>query len=381
MKKALMTFSWLAIAAAVLGQNADTVGSQRAVTNAPGYVYPRIDSELRALFRFRAPNAKRVQIDLAGMHEMTMGADSFWTVTTKPLAPGFHYYFLVVDGVRVADPASESFFGTGRWTSGIEVPAAGEDFYLPKEVPHGEVRGVYYYSKTMQETRRCFVYTPPGYDEHREKRYPVLYLQHGMAEDETGWSNQGHMNYILDNLIAEGRAEPMIVVMESGNIEEAFRPRPGQDIATARSQFGASFTPMLLNDVIPMIDTRFRTIDKRESRAMAGLSWGGFQTFQITLTNLDKFAYIGGFSGAGVNATNLATAYNGVFKDAAAFNRQVKVLFLGIGTMEGQNTKNLSNAFTQAGIRHVYYESPGTAHEWHTWRRCLYQFAPLLFKK
>ncbi len=365
-----------------LAQMPDTTGTLRPWSNTPGYDFPRIDKDMRAIFRLKAPFATKVQVDLAGLHDGVMGADSFWTIITKPLAPGFHYYFLVINGVRVADPASESYWGTGKWSSGIEVPTPGEDFYMPKNVPHGEVRAVYYYSNTMKETRRCFVYTPPGYDTDTKKKYPVLYLQHGMAEDETGWSSQGHMNYILDNLIAEGKAKPMLVVMESGNIEVAFRPKPGEDVAKARSEYGASFTPMLLNDVIPMVESKFRALTNRENRAMAGLSWGGFQTFNITLNNLDKFSHIGGFSGAGMfNAqTELKTVYNGAFSDPEGFNKKVKVLFLGIGTAEGQRTKGLSDALTAAGIKNVYYESPGTAHEWHTWRRCLYQFAPLLFK-
>jgi enterochelin esterase family protein len=338
---------------------------------------------MKAIFRLKAPYATKVQVDLAGMNDGVMGTDSFWTVITKPLAPSFHYYFLFINGVRVADPGSESYWGTGKWSNGIEVPTPGEDFYMAKDVPHGELRAVYYYSNTMKETRRCFVYTPPGYDKDTKTKYPVLYLQHGMAEDETGWSSQGHMNYILDNLIAEGKAKPMLVIMESGNIEVAFRPKPGEDVAKARGEYGSSFTPMLLNDVIPMIDSKFRTLTDRENRAMAGLSWGGFQTFSITLNNLDKFAYIGGFSGAGMfnPQTELKTVYNGVFSDPAAFNKKVRVFFLGIGSAEGQRIKGLNDALKAAGIDNIYYESPGTAHEWHTWRRCLYQFAPLLFKK
>jgi enterochelin esterase family protein len=376
----LLSF-FLTIGVSSIAQGVDTAGTIRPFSNTPGYDFPRIDKENRAIFRLRAPNAKKVQVDLGGMNDGVMGPDSVWTIITKPLGVGFHYYFLVIDGVRVADPASESYWGTGKWSSGIEVPSADQDFFMPHNVPHGEVRAVFYYSNTMKETRRAFVYTPPGYDKDTRTKYPVLYLQHGMAEDETGWSSQGHMNYILDNLIAEGKAKPMIVVMESGNIEVAFRrPPPGQDVTEARNQYVASFTPMLLNDLIPMIDSRFRTLTDRENRAMAGLSWGGFQTFNITLNNLDKFAYIGGFSGAGIQAGNIQTAYNGVFSDAAVFNKKVKVLFIGIGSMEGQGAKNLSNSLTEAGIKNVYYESPGTAHEWHTWRRCLYQFTPLLFK-
>lgn len=384
MKKIVTIVLLVSINTFSFSQSVDTAGTIRPFSNTPGYDFPRIDKDMRAIFRLRAPNAAKVQIDLGGMHDGVMGADSFWTIITKPLGVGFHYYFLVIDGVRVADPASESYWGTGKWSSGIEVPSDDQDFFMPKDVPHGEVRGVYYYSNTMKETRRCFVYTPPGYDKDTKTKYPVLYLQHGMAEDETGWSGQGHMNYILDNLIAEGKAKPMIVVMESGNIEVAFRrPPAGVDATEARNQYGSSFTPMLLNDVIPMIDSKFRTLSDRENRAMAGLSWGGFQTFTITLNNLDKFAYIGGFSGAGFfnPQTELKTVYNGVFSDATAFNKKVHAFFIGIGSAEGQRMKGLSDALTAAGINNTYYESPGTAHEWHTWRRCLYQFAPLLFKK
>ena len=376
----LLTASLFALSAVSVGQDMDTAWSIRPFSNTPGYDYPRVDKNNRAIFRVRAPQAKKVQVSLSGMSDGTMGADSVWTIITRPLDPGFHYYSLVVDGVSVVDPATASYFGTGKWSSGIEVPTPGEDFYMPRQVPHGEIRIVPYYSNTMKETRRAYVYTPPDYDKDQKKKYPVLYLQHGMAENETSWSNQGRMNYIMDNLIAEGKARPMIVVMESGTIEVAFRARPGENAAEARAQYGASFTPLLLNDLIPMIESRFRTLTNRENRAMAGLSWGGFQTFNITLANLDKFAYIGGFSGAGIQANNINTAYNGVFSDAAAFNKKVKVLFIGIGTKEGQGAKNLSNALTQAGIKNVYYESPGTAHEFHSWRRCLYQFAPLLFK-
>ena len=357
-------------------------GSNPAITNSAGFKYPRVDDQGRAIFKLDAPGATHVQLDLGKRYDMKKNEAGMWTVTTDPLQPGFHYYFLWIDGVRVADPSSESFFGTGKWTSGIEIPTPGEDFYMAKQVPHGEVRGVYYYSKTMNETRRCFVYTPPAYDANTKIKYPVLYLQHGMAEDETGWSNQGHMNYILDNLIAEGKAKPMIVVMESGNIEEAFGAHPGADVARERSQFGASFTPMLLNDLIPMVESRFRARTDREGRAMAGLSWGGFQTFDITLKNIEKFAYIGGFSGAlFLNPqTEIKTAYNGVFADPISFNKKIKVLFLGIGSSEGSRTKTLSDALKAAGINNIYYESANSAHEWHTWRRCLFQFAPLIFK-
>jgi len=229
---------------------------------------------------------------------------------------------------------------------------------------------------------RFFVYTPPDYDSNPKNRYPVLYLQHGMGEDERGWVTQGKLNIIIDNLIADGRCKPMVIVVSNGECSTLFRPKPGEDINKARERFGANFTPILLNEIIPYVEKTFRVLTDRDHRAMAGLSWGGFQTFQITLYNLDKFSYIGGFSGAGMfnPETELTTVYNGVFKDPESFNKKVHAFFLGIGSEEGSHIKSLSDALTKAGIKNVYYESPGTAHEWLTWRRCLYNFAQLLFK-
>lgn len=369
------------LSSALLRAGDTLVSSQPAATNVPGVEYPRIDSNLRAIFRIHAPEACKVQVDIGRTYNLMMGEDSIWAVTTDPLVPGFHYYTLLIDGYRVSDPASESFFGVGMMMSGIEVPEKGVTYYHPADVPHGQVRSCYYHSGITGRYRRCFVYTPPGYDEDQHKRYPVLYLQHGMGEDERGWVTQGKMSFIMDNIIAEGRCKPMLVVMDNGNIGAMFRPRPGVDIEKARSQFGATFKPILLNEIIPYIDSTFRTLTDRENRAMAGLSWGGYQTFDITLHNLDKFAYIGGFSGAGMfrPGTDMKQVYNGVFGDPEDFGRKVHVLFLGTGTEEWKWITNLSKMLSDIGIEHVYYESEGTAHEWLTWRRCLYEFAPLLF--
>ncbi len=344
--------------------------------NIHGAEYPRVDADGRTYWRVYAPDAQKVEISFRGA--MTKGDDGYWTyVSPEPEAVGFHYYQLIIDGVSVADPNGIPFFGMGRWVSGIEIPDRGADFYLKKDVPHGRISESWYWSDICSEWRRCFVYTPAEYDSSRNKKYPVLYLQHGMAEDETGWWRQGRT---MDNLIAEGKAVPMIIVMDSGNIEVAFNARSGQ----SRAEYGADFTPILLNEIIPHIESSFRTLTDRENRAMAGLSWGGRQTFETTLPNLDKFAWIGGFSGAGtIDLNNLSSAYDGAFADIARFNRQVHVLFLGIGSEENPGrTKNLADGLKAAGLNNVvYYESPGTAHEFHTWRRCLYQFAPMLFKK
>ncbi|MDD4638032.1 MAG: alpha/beta hydrolase-fold protein [Bacteroidales bacterium] len=356
--------------------------SQPASTNVPGAEFPRIDAQNRATFRVEAPNAQKVQLDLGKVFDMVKGDDGVWTVTTDALIPGFHYYYLIIDGFRFSDPASETFFGVGKRMSGIEVPASDQDFYTKKNVPHGQIRECCFYSNVRKTFETVYVYTPAEYETNPSAKYPVLYLQHGMGEDRTGWATQGKMNVIMDNLIAEGKAKPMIIVASDGGVAAMFKAKPGEDPNEARSRFGADFTPLLLNEIIPYTEKTFRVLTDRDHRAMAGLSWGGFQTFQIALTNLDKFSYIGGFSGAGMfNAeTELKTVYNGAFSNPAEFNKKVHAFFIGIGSAEGQRMKSLSDAFKKGGINNVYYESPGTAHEWLTWRRCLHEFTPLLFK-
>lgn len=349
--------------------------------NIVGADYPRVGADGRTYFKIYAPDANKVEISFRG--EMTKGADGFWTFASEePEVVGFHYYQVIIDGVSVADPNGKPLFGMGKWVSGIEIPEKNVDYYKPREgVARGQVSESWYYSNIRNEWRRCFVYTPAEYDQRANKKYPVLYLQHGMGENETSWANQGKMNFIMDNLIAEGQATPMIVVMDNGNVEN-FAVRPGEDPNEARARFGADFGPILLTEIIPHIESSYRVLTDRESRAMAGLSWGGLQTFNITLNNLDKFAYIGGFSGAGrIDLEQLDTAYGGVFKDPKAFNEKVKVFFMGIGSEERpERTRSLAEGLNNAGIKTIYYESPGTAHEFLTWRRCLKEFVPLIFK-
>jgi enterochelin esterase family protein len=376
--------------------------------NIPGAPYPCVYADRRVAFRVAAPEAKKVQVRLGGIHEMSRDPDGQWTVTLPPQVIGFHYYSIVVDGAVVADPATRTFFGSGWDNSAIEVPEPDADYSSAKDVPHGEVRQRWYFSKVTGKWRRCFVYTPPDYDAKPRTRYPVLYLLHGWGENEQGWHTQGRVDFILDNLIAAKQAQPMLVVMDNLNAakpgEDAWifsarwlwPPRPAPPSAEAgrgaapagrggplAGFTGATFTEMMLADLLPMIERTYRVLPGRENRAMAGLSMGGMQTFLTTLANLDKFAYIGGFSGSTGGrggAFDPKTSHNGVFADATAFNRQVKVLFLGIGSLEGPGARNFSEALTKAGIRNVYFESPGTAHEWLTWRRCLRDFAPRLFR-
>lgn len=391
-------------------------GCQPSSLNIPGAPYPCVYPDRRVAFRVLAPGAQKVQVRLGGAHDLTKGDGGLWTGVIPPQVIGFHYYTISVDGATVADPATQTFFGGGWYNSAVEIPDPDAGYYTAKDVPHGEVRQRWYFSKVTNSWRRAYVYTPPGYDGNARSRFPVLYLLHGWGENEQGWHVQGHMDLILDNLIAENKAKPMIVVME--NLNSA---KPGEDpsLYHARSiiarksladvpppigappppsaasrpagagprpgfpaNFGATFTEMMLTDLIPMVERTYRVAPGRENRAMAGLSMGGMQSFVTVLGNLDKFAYLGGFSGSsgGRGGFDPKTSNNGVFADAAAFNKKMKVLFLGIGTAEGPGTKNFSEALTKAGIQNVYYESPGTAHEWLTWRRCLYDFAPRLFR-
>lgn len=359
----------------------DTQEAVVASTNIPEAKYPKVGSDGRAYFRIHAPEASNVKVDICGRkYDMTRDADGNWSATTDPLVVGFHYYFINIGGVNVVDPSSEAFYGCGRIAGGIEIPEDSETaayYSFNPEIPHGQVRECQYYSKTEQQPRRCFVYTPAEYETNTSARYPVLYLQHGMGEDERGWHQQGKMANILDNQIAAGKCKPMIVVMDYGNCGYIHGARPGE----TRDQFGATFTPILLNDIIPYIDSTFRTLTDRDNRAMAGLSWGGHQTFETTLRNLDKFSHIGSFSGALFFLSNgLENAYDGIFTDADSFNKKVHTFFIGMGTEENFGSDKISAALKNAGINHTYYESPGTHHEWLTWRRCLNQFLPLLFR-
>ena len=364
-------------------QNSWSQTAISSIYNVPMAEYPKVDEQRRALFRLYAPEAHDVKADICGKkYPMTKDNTGMWTVTTDPLVVGFHYYFFIVDGVQVTDPASDCFYGCGRMASGIEVPESPEEaayYTFNKSIAYGQVRECQYYSEVEGQVRRCFVYTPAEYETSPKSKYPVLYLQHGMGEDERGWHEQGHMANILDGQIASGKCKPMIVVMDYGDCGYIHGTKKGE----TRDEFGASFGNILLRDIIPFVEKTFRVKTDRDHRAMAGLSWGGHQTFQITLTHLDQFAHIGAFSGAILMAPgqNITDVYGGVFSDADKFNKQVHTLFLGQGTEEGMGCDRMSQSLKEAGINHVYYASPGTHHEWLTWRRCLNEFLPLLFKQ
>ncbi len=352
-----------------------------AETTVPGNEFPKIDKEGRAYFRIAAPDARKVIVDICGKkYDMQPDGKGNFMAVSDPLVPGFHYYFMNINGVNFIDPATETFFGCNREAGGIEIPEGSEgNYYRPQQgIAHGQVRSIYYYANSSNEWRHAMVYTPAEYEKGK-KKYPVLYLQHGMGEDETGWSKQGRMQHIMDNLIASGEAVPMIVVMESGDIKAPFG---GGDNRQGMSTYGNSFYKVMLNDLIPYIDSNFRTLTDRDHRAMAGLSWGGHQTFDVVLNNMDKFSYIGTFSGA-IFGLDVNTAYDGIFTRADEFNKKIHYFLMMSGT-EGMDkmfqTEKTVNDLKALGINVNYYESTGTDHEWLTWRRGFRQFVPHLFK-
>jgi len=360
---------------------ADAVTSETAV---PGNEFPKVDSQRRAYFRIQAPQAKKIVVDICSKkYEMQPQGNGVFMAVTDPLPVGFHYYFMNIDGVNFIDPASETYFGCNRESGGLEVPEGPEgNYYRPQQgIAHGQVRSIYYHSPNSKfgEWRHALVYTPAEYEnaKNAKKRYPVLYLQHGMGEGETSWALQGKMQHIMDNAIASGEAVPMLVVMESGDIKQPFG---GGNNQAGRSEYGASFYPVLLNDLIPYIDANFRTKSDRENRAMAGLSWGGHQTFDVVLQNLDKFAWLGTFSGA-IFGLDVKTAYNGVFANADEFNKKIHYMYMNWGSDDFIKSQPIVDGLRELGIKVDASVSEGTGHEFLTWRRGLHEFIPHLFKK
>ena len=383
--------------------------------NQPGKQYPMVNSERCVRVQVKAPDAKSVKLDIGGVkYDLVKDAEGVWTGESAPQDEGFHYYQLNIDGADVPDPSSLYYYGASRWGSGIDVPAADQDFYAVKNVPQGQMREIYYWSEVNQAMRHCFVYTPADYDQNPNKRYPVLYLQHGGGENEYGWPQQGHTAQIMDNLIAEGKAVPFIIVMENGSWTmprpaggapamqrpqgpQGQRPqgqRPpqgGQRPQGGRPQGGGfgmpanwadGFANTLIKDCIPYIDSHFRTIADKEHRAMAGLSMGGMQTKSITVAHPEVFSNLGIFSGGTITVDDT--------KNNPEFAKGLKLVFVSFGSRElenrvagfgdGTDPRQETEALAASGVNAHFYVSPGTAHEWQSWRRALYQFAQLLFK-
>jgi enterochelin esterase-like enzyme len=360
-------------------------------SNQAGKEYPMVNSEGSVRVQISAPEAKMVQLDIGAVkYDLTRNEKGVWTGESAPQDVGFHYYQLNIDGASVPDPNSLYFYGAGRWGSGIEIPAEDADFYSLKNIPHGQVREHLYFSKVNNNIRRCFVYTPPNYDKEITKRFPVLYLQHGGGEDETGWSNQGKVNLILDNLIAAGKAKPFIIVMDNGTwrMPES-KPSASQDTVKKDERpktwppqgWADVFMKTMLEDIIPLIDAEYRTLADQQHRAMAGLSMGGMQTRVITLANPDLFSYVGMFSGGSISLDDI--------QNAPGFKEKIKLVFISYGSRELENPRSgfggdpkvNTEALKVAGMKTHFYVSPLTAHEWQSWRRSLYQFAQLVFNE
>lgn len=408
MKKTLLL---MAAFVAVSASAQVTEDFKPASTNQEGKQYPMVNSQRMVRAQISAPEANNVKLDIGGVkYEMKKDANGVWTGESAPQDEGFHYYQLNIDGASVPDPGSKYYYGASRWGSGIDIPAADEDFYTVKNVPQGSVNEVYYYSSVTQQMRHGYIYLPAEYYANPTKKFPVLYLQHGMGENETGWGAQGKTGIIMDNLIAAGKAVPFIIFMDNGlNARKpgeqpqgfgGFRPqgprpaggqrpqgapqggqRPrmsGADFAKMARRMGGAFEEVLIKDIIPMVEKNYRVIADADHRAMAGLSMGGMQTHGITLNNPKTFAYVGIFSGGTIGADELT--------DVPDFKATNKVLFMSAGgkekgMAEGEGSViNAAEGLKKIGINAHSYISPETAHEWQTWRRSLYQFAQLLFK-
>lgn len=385
-----------------------------ASTNQEGHQYPMVNSQRMVRAQISAPEANSVKLDIGGVkYDMVKNAEGVWTGESAPQDEGFHYYQLNIDGASVPDPGSLFFYGASRWGSGIDIPAHDEDFYTVKNVPQGSVNEVYYYSTVTEKMRHCYIYLPAAYRENPTQKFPVLYLQHGMGENETGWSAQGKTGIIMDNLIAEGKAVPFVIVMDNGlnaipahpdtTQTQGFggfpgmrpqgqagarpqgfgggnRPQGGQRPGGRRGGFGGfnGFQEVLLKDIIPMVEKNYRVIADTEHRALAGLSMGGMQTHMITLAQPTMFAYVGMFSGGTFSTQEL--------QSSDAFKKTNKLIFMSAGGKETRMAEGDGSVGKAAedlkalGYNAHGYVSPGTAHEWQTWRRSLYQFAQLLFK-
>lgn len=357
-------------------------GSVSPVTNINRGSYPRLLKDNSVMFRINAPAANSIQVNLGGKRYDMTSDNGVWTVTTDPQVPGFHYYSLIIDGVSVADPASRSFYGTSRWSSAIEVPEEGMDDFEIQDVPHGEVRTVYYYSNVEEGWRPVMIYTPAGYNEGNDS-YPVVYIQHGGGEDHRGWIEQGRTAEIMDNLIHAGKAVPMIVVSSNSNVQSRSGGMGGgyswQGMQTFRSE--------IIDNIIPFVEKNYRVKKDRKYRAMCGLSMGGGQSFYIGLRSPEVFANVGVFSTgmfggiSGAQNIDLENEVPGILTETDKFNSNFDVFFITCGEQDPriQHTRNIVTKMQDAGVKVKFNSYPGD-HEWQVWRKSLHEFAQYLFK-
>ena len=397
MKRFVISLCLLLAAAALSAQVKEDF--KPASTNQPNHRYPMVNSERVVRAQVNAPDAHSVKLDIGGVkYDLVKDANGVWTGDSAPQDEGFHYYQIEIDGASVPDPGSLYFYGSSRWGSGVEVPAADEDFYALKNVPQGQVHEVYYFSTVTGSMHHCYVYTPAEYNKNPSKKYPVLYLYHGGGEDEHSWAQQGRTGMIMDNLIAAGKAVPFLVVMDnSSDTYGPNRPRPqmpafggpmpqggqrpqgGPGAMMGGFDFASAYQEILEKDLIPMVEANFRVIGDAQHRAMAGLSMGGMLTHSIALANPTLFGWLGIMSGGVFSVEEVA--------QAKGFRETNKLVFISFGSRELENRvmgysdpKPINEELGKSGMNTVFYVSPNTAHEWQSWRRALYQFAQRLFK-
>lgn len=355
--------------------------SVAAPTNINQNQCPCIMPDNSVVFQVKAPNAQKIQIDLGQKYDMVKGADGIWTVRTAPIVPGFHYYFLVIDDVSVADPASQSFYGTGKMASAIDLPEKGIGFYDLRDVPHGAISSKYYFSKITNTWRHLFVYTPPGYDVNSDVKYPVVYIQHGGGEDERGWAEQGKTDIIIDNLINEVKARPMIVVMANGNLRAGGGGYSSEGMAAFKNE--------MTQNIVPFIDKNYRTLADKSNRAICGLSMGGGQSFYTGLENPDVFGSVGIFSSGifgGIRNPSGSTfdaekEIPGLLSKSDEFNKKLDLLYISCGEQDPriEHTKKAVFTMKEKGLEVEFNSFPGD-HEWQVWRKSLHDFASRVFK-
>jgi enterochelin esterase-like enzyme len=378
----LVVLCFLADSSLLAAQQAKPAEPPQPQMAAPPLVTPEVHPDDSVTFRFRAPHAQEVKLAREGAEPVAMQKDDqgAWSVSTAPLAPDYYGYSIIVDGVRSIDPYNHLLKPNLLATENVvHVPGPASLPWEGNDVPRGEVHHHFYKSAVAQDERDFYVYTPPGYDPAAKKTYPVLYLLHGYSDDASGWTAVGRAHVIVDNLIAQGKAKPMIVVMPLGyGTMEIIRLGWGAWSHTdVRDKNFSNFQKALLTEVMPRVESEYRITRDRNARAIAGLSMGGSESLLTGLNNLDKFAWIGAFSSGGI-PNEFEKDFPGLEEKA---HQQIRLLWIACGTEDRLITlnRNLREWLKSKGIQHTDIETPGM-HTWMVWRRNLAEFAGLLFR-
>lgn len=379
--KAVLALFCFVVSSLVFGQK--QASQTKPPEPPPPVVSPEVHADGGVTFRLRDPNAKEVQLSREGIEDpipMQKGEDGVWSVATEPLLPDYYGYSFTADGVRLMDPSNPLLVPNLLEPGNVvHVPGPPSLSWELNDVPHGEIHHEFYHSAVAGDDRDYYVYTPPAYDPKSKKTYPVLYLLHGYSDDASGWTAVGHANVILDNLIAQGKAKPMIVVMPLGygTMEMIRLGWTAWDHHDVRQENFDKFRQALLMEVMPRVESEYHIQRDRESRAIAGLSMGGSESLLTGLNNLDRFAWIGAFSSGGLRE-DFDKDFPGL--DANA-NREIRLLWVACGTEDHLITVNrkFREWLKEKGIQHTDIETPGM-HTWMVWRRNLTNFAPLLFR-